>query len=36
MVTHGEIFDGFERVTRAVGRKINPAVYTARGILKTR
>lgn len=28
-LTYGEVFGGLERVTRAVGRKINPTVYTA-------
>jgi predicted nucleotidyltransferase len=27
-LTYGEVFGGLERVTRAVGRKINPTVYT--------
>jgi predicted nucleotidyltransferase len=28
-LTYGEVFGGLERVTRALGRKINPTVYTA-------
>jgi len=28
-LTYGEVFSALERVTRAVGRKINPTVYTA-------
>jgi len=28
-LTYGEIFGSLERVTRAVGRKVNPTVYTA-------
>src|SRR5258708_35527214 len=28
-LTYGDVFGGLERVTRAVGRKINPTVYTA-------
>jgi len=28
-LTYGEIFGALERVTRSVGRKINPTVYTA-------
>jgi predicted nucleotidyltransferase len=28
-LTYGEVFGALERVTRAVGRKINPTVYTA-------
>lgn len=28
-LTHGEVFGALERVTRTVGRKINPTVYTA-------
>jgi predicted nucleotidyltransferase len=28
-LTYGEIFGALERVTRAVGRKVNPTVYTA-------
>jgi predicted nucleotidyltransferase len=27
-LTYGEVFSGIERVTRALGRKINPTVYT--------
>jgi predicted nucleotidyltransferase len=27
-LTHGEVFGALERVTRTVGRKINPTVYT--------
>jgi len=27
-LTYGEVFGGLERVTRALGRKINPTVYT--------
>ena len=27
-LTYGEVFGGLERITRAVGRKINPTVYT--------
>jgi len=27
-ITYGEVFGALERVTRAVGRKINPTVYT--------
>jgi predicted nucleotidyltransferase len=27
-LTYGEVFGGLERVTRAVGRKITPTVYT--------
>jgi predicted nucleotidyltransferase len=28
-LTYGEVFGALERVTRAVGRKVNPTVYTA-------
>src|SRR5512132_1588345 len=28
-LTYGDVFDALERVTRAVGRKVNPTVYTA-------
>jgi predicted nucleotidyltransferase len=28
-LTYGEVFGALERVTRALGRKVNPAVYTA-------
>ena len=27
-LTYGEVFGALERVTRAVGRKVNPTVYT--------
>jgi predicted nucleotidyltransferase len=28
-LTYGEVFSALERVTRAVGRRVNPTVYTA-------
>ena len=28
-LTYGEVFGALERVTRALGRKVNPTVYTA-------
>jgi predicted nucleotidyltransferase len=28
-LTYGEVFGALERVTRTVGRKVNPTVYTA-------
>ena len=33
-LTYGEVFGALERVTRAVGRKVNPTVYTAAEFLK--
>jgi hypothetical protein len=33
-LTYGEVFGTLQRVTRTVGRKINPTVYTAAEFLK--
>src|ERR1700687_2617680 len=33
-LTYGEVFGALERVTRTVGRKINPTVYTAAEVSK--
>ena len=35
-LTYGEVFGALERVTRTVGRKINPTVYTVRRVFKAR